>query len=178
MCCESSTLTPLLRRFIWMFEFRCNLQYTFIIICIILQHVFISWSCCEVELYSETLSGIPCDRNDEGSTRWTHAAPCAPGLGTCTWADPIWVIMSRDRHPKNRHDWNWLKLIEHVISCHLCSSLCILPQHLHSSLSETHIHWVQQPHLHSTDHLWLLFWRRPGHCNGHAFSVSRISKIL
>ena len=39
MCCEASTLTPLLRRFIWMFEFRCNLQYTFIIICIILQHV-------------------------------------------------------------------------------------------------------------------------------------------
>ena len=32
MCCESSTLTPLLRQFIWMFEFQWNLQYTFIII--------------------------------------------------------------------------------------------------------------------------------------------------
>ena len=32
MCCESSTLTPLLRQFIWMFEFQCNLQYRFIII--------------------------------------------------------------------------------------------------------------------------------------------------
>ena len=62
-----------------MSEFQCILRHT---LKIFHNHINLQYMLGWTLPRNQELSGIPCDRNDEGSTRWTHAAPCAPRLGT------------------------------------------------------------------------------------------------